>query len=89
MSLVFSLGGMIFKSFYGRMVGVALLAWGALLANNAYQRSKGRVQERTAIVEKTNEKATERNAKARKIRKRNSGGDAVKRLRQQYGPGSG
>ncbi len=75
-------------SFYGRMLSVALLAWGALLANNAWQRSKGRVQERTAIVENTNEKAKKRNAQARKVRSSNPVSGAAQRLRREYGAGS-
>ena len=87
-----ALVGWIFKtaigSFWGRMVGVALMAWGALLINNAVQRSKGRAQERVAIVEKTNEKAKERNAKSSEIRRRNVVSGASKRLRDEYGAGT-
>lgn len=75
-------------SFWGRMVGVALIAWGALAANNAWQRSKGRAQERTAIVESTNKEAEKRNAQARRIRNSRPESGAAKRLRQQYGPGA-
>lgn len=72
-------------TFWGRMVGFALLAWAALLGNNYYQRAKGASAERTKIVKQTNKKAKERNAKASKIRRRNSSGSAVKRLRREYG----
>ena len=85
MGLMLSLGKMVIGSFYGRMVGVALLGWGVLLANNAWQRSKGASAERTKIVEKTNKKAKERNAKASKIRSGNPVSGAAKRLRREYG----
>ncbi len=85
---ILSIGKIIIGSFYGRMVGVALIAWAALLTNNAWQRAKGANIERTKIVKKTNQKAKERNAKASKIRRANPIPGAAKRLRDKYGAGT-
>lgn len=88
MTFILSFVRMGIGTFWGRMIGVAVLAFGALTANNYYQRAKGASAERTKIVEKTNKKAKERNAKASKVRKRNPVSGAASRLRKQYGTGA-
>ncbi len=88
MNVALSLGGLIFKSFYGRLIGVALIALSALAINNSYQRAKGASAERTNIVNKTNEKAKQRNAQASKVRRGNPVSGAAKRLRDEYGAGA-
>ena len=75
-------------SFWGRAVSVALMAWAALTANNYYQRSIGEQRGIAKVVEKSNEVAKARNAKARKIRRSNPVNGAAARLRKLYGPGS-
>lgn len=87
MILLARLWGIIAGSFWGRIMGGATLAFGALLANNAYQRSKGAKQERVRIIEKTEKVGKDRNAKSEKIRKKirtSKPGAAMRRLRLEF-----
>ncbi|MEM8973620.1 MAG: hypothetical protein AAGD43_16300 [Pseudomonadota bacterium] len=84
MALIASIFKIGIGSFWGRMVGVALLAWGALLANNAYQRHVGGNARESQIVKNTNEKARERDDQIRKDRRNRPLSGARKRLRDKY-----
>lgn len=84
MVLIGSLFKMAIGSFYGRMIGVALLALSALAVNNSYQRYVGGNARQAQIVENTNKKARERDEKIRKIRSSIKPADAWQRLRREY-----
>lgn len=84
MVLIGSLFKMVIGSFYGRMIGAALLALGALAANNSYQRYVGGNARQAQIVKNTNKKARQRDEKIRKIRSSIKSSNAWKRLRAEY-----
>lgn len=71
-------------SFWGRAATAALLAWGALTANNYYQRSIGEQRGIAKVIEKSNEVAKARNAKASQIRRSIPVSGAAARLRKLY-----
>jgi len=81
------LWGIVAGSFWGRIMSGAVIAFGALMANNAYQRHTGAKKERVRIIEKTEKVGKERNAKAQKIRKKIRSakpGAAMQRLRNEF-----
>ncbi len=67
-----------------RIVAGVLVAWAALLANNAYQRYQGGEIRETKIVEKRNAVAKKRDRIIRKARRNTKSDDAFRRLQSEF-----